>query len=246
MEEKSTGRYKRAMMETWSRSKGDSYQTAPAAKRWIEYLPEIYDGGEDAFLTRFLGVFQELYEEMTEKITNMPHALYPEHANHSMLIWLAGWFGIENRELWDDNRLRYLLLNQNKLSQMRGTRAYMEEMIRLYTGCSPYIVEYHQFIPYQESRQSKRNMERLYGDSPYGVTVLLPEQAVEGQQMIAALSHLMEAAAPAGVCCRLVILQSCIYLGQYSYIGVNSRLAGYEKLRLDDRSLRPYQSVLGR
>ncbi|MDE5967414.1 MAG: hypothetical protein K2G89_11350, partial [Lachnospiraceae bacterium] len=187
-----------------------------------------------------------LYEEMTEKITNMPHALYPEHAEYFMLIWLAGWFGIENREMWDESRLRYLLLNQSRLSQMRGTRAYMEEMIRLYTGCSPYIVEYHQIIPYQESPESKRSMERLYGNSPYGVTVLLPEKAVEGHQMIAVLQHLIETAAPAGICCQLVILQSCIYLGQYSYIGVNSRLAGYAQLRLDDRSLLPYQSVIGR
>ncbi len=213
---------------------------------WISFLPEIYWEGEDSFLCRYLKVFQRLYEKMSQKIENMPHMLYPEHGDRRILEWLAEWFAIENIEIWDDRQLAYLLLNQNRLSGMRGTKAYMKELVRLFTGYTPYIIEYYQTLPYQTDIGKTGMLERLYGNNAYVVTMLLPKRAVQGQQKAAVLRRIIKAAAPAQIECRLVILQSCIYLGQYSYLGLNSYLAGYSDVRLDDRGLLPYRSVLAR
>ncbi len=218
-----------------------------AGKRsWLSYLPEIYDGGEHSFLHRFLSVFQWLYEEMTQKISSMPHRLYPEYADREMLEWLAVWFGIENAELWNDAQLSYLLLNQNRLAEIRGTRAYMEEIVRLFSGETPYIVEYYQIFPYQTTPRRAELLELLYGSNPYEVSVILSGQTVQSQQETAVLHRLIEDAVPAGIECRLVVLQACIYLDQYSYIGINSHLAGYEQIRLDHGKLLPYRSVMNR
>ena len=212
---------------------------------WLSYLPEIYDTGEDSFLSRYLSVFQSLYEEMTQKISSLPHRLYPEYAERETLEWLAECFGLENTELWDDRQLAYLLLHQNRLSEVRGTRAYMEEMLRLFTREIPFIVEYYQILPYQTSSRRAELLEMLYGSNPYEVSVIIRQQAVRGQQETAILHRIIEASVPAGIECRLVVLQSCIYLDQYSYIGINSRLAGYEQVRLDNGKLLPYRSVMG-
>lgn len=212
---------------------------------WLSYLPEIYDAGEDAFLSRYLSVFQSLYEEMTQEISSLPHYLYPEYAGREMLEWLARCFGMENIELWDDRQLAYLLLHQNRLAEIRGTRAYMEEMVCLFTGEMPFIVEYYQILPYQTDSRRTELLEMLYGSNPYEVRVLIREQAVRGQPETAVLHRMIEVAAPAGIECSLVILQSCIYLDQYSYLGINSRLAGYEEAQLDHGKLLPYCHVMG-
>lgn len=211
---------------------------------WICYLPEIYSQEEDSFLQRYLSVFQWLYGLMTQRIAETPHRLYPEHADREGMEWLAKWCGIEHAEVWDDAQLAYLLVNQNRLSGMRGTKAYMEELVALFTGHMPYIVEYYQTIPYQADIRKKGLLESLYGDSAYVVTVIVPEKAVQNQQSAAILHRLVETASPAGIECRLVILQSCIYLDHYSYIGVNSQLAGYGKFCIDDGGLLPYRSVM--
>ncbi len=225
---------------------------------WISYLPEIYDtyplslkGSReeqkdgDSFLRRYLGVFQQVYEEMTQRIDDMPHMLYPEHTGRDFLEWLAQWCGIENPEIWLDSQLRYLLLNQSRLSGIRGTRKYMEEMVRLYTGVVPYIVEYYQTAAYRTDIKKNRLLSRLYGSTPYEITVILKKQVIRSHQKMAVLHKIVEASAPAGIICRLIVLQPCIYLDKYSYIGVNSRLAGYGQIRLDDRGLFPYRSVMG-
>lgn len=213
-------------------------------RAWISFLPEIYDAGENSFLSRYLKVFQCLYEKMSQKIDNMPHMLYPEHSDRKELEWLAEWFAIENIEIWDDAQLSYLLLNQRRLSGMRGTKAYMEELVKLFTGCTPYIIEHYQTLPYQTDIGKTAVLERLYGSSAYVVTMLLPKAAVQGQQKAAILRRIIKTAVPAGIECRLVILQSCIYLDQYSYIGLNSYLAGYSDVCLDDRGLLPYRAVI--
>ncbi len=212
---------------------------------WLSYLPEIYSEGEDSFLGRYLSIFQELYGKMTRRIDGMPHELYPEHADRSMMEWLAEGLGIENVEIWEDKQLKYLLSNWNRLSKIRGTKAYMEELIKLFIGAVPYIVEYYQTIPYRTNVRISGTLDALYGDNAFIVTILLQEEDVQGQQKAVILRRLVEAAAPVGIECRLVFLAPCIYLDSYSYLGVNSMLAGYGSLRLDDSKLLPYRSMVG-
>ncbi len=213
---------------------------------WLSYLPEIYDEGEDSFLGRYLSIFQELYGKMTRNIAGMPQKLYPQHADRDMMEWLAKALGMENVEIWEEAQLEYLLSNWYRLSKIRGTKAYMEELVKLFVGTVPYIVEYYQTIPYRTDVRASRLLSALYGDDPYIVTILLEENAIQGQQKAVILRRLVESAAPVGIECRLVFLAPCIYLDSYSYLGMNSVLAGYGSFRLDDSKLLPYRSMVGK
>lgn len=212
---------------------------------WDSYLPEVYRESEESFLCRFLKVFQSVYEDLTEQISTMPHRLYPQHADMDVLEWLAGWFDMENTGIWNREQLVYLLENRHRLIPIRGTKKYMEEMIRLFTGHMPFIVEYHALGRYKTDLKRAKQLELLYGDHAYAVTVVLPGQAVGNRKDIAVLHRIMEDAAPAFIECRLVVLQPYIFLDQYTYVGINSCLGGYQDLALNDSALTPYVSVVG-
>ncbi len=212
---------------------------------WIAFLPEIYDEGEESFLARYLSVFQEIYEGMTEEISLMPHRLYPEHADRGLLEWLADWLGLVGTGIWNDSQLAYLIANWSRLLEIRGTRAYMEEIVKLYTGFEPYIVEYHRVAPYMADSGKAGVLGRLYGSSPCTVTVIISRDKDRKQRHRAEILYrIVKEAAPAGVECRLIFLQPCIYLGGYSYMGVNSSLSGRRGVKLDERELLPCRTVV--
>lgn len=164
---------------------------------WSSYLPEVYRESEESFLYRFLKIFQSVYEDLTKQISTMPHRLYPKHSDMEILEWLAGWFDMENAGIWNREQLIYLLENQSRLIPIRGTKKYMEEMIKLYTGHMPFIVEYYNLSRYKTDLKRAKQLELLYGDHEYAVTVVLLEQAVDNQKDIAILHRIMEDAAPA-------------------------------------------------
>lgn len=214
---------------------------------WISFLPEVYQGREEQkkFLSEYLGIFQWIYYDMTEKIASMPHRLYPVHADMDFLRQIAEWFAIENIEIWNRKQIIYLIENGRRLSEIRGTKEYMQEMVWLFTGHRPYIVEYYQTKPYRTNLEKIRTLERLYGEHAYMVTILLPPETIRNRQQIAVLQRMIRFAAPAYIECRLVVLESCIYLDGYSYIGLNSYLGGYQNMQLNHSRLTPYRSIVG-
>lgn len=218
------------------------------ADSWVSYLPEIYGRGEekDSFLSRYLGIFQWMYYDMTQKILAMPHMLYPAHAETEFLEWMAEWFGLENINIWSKQQLIYLLENGRRLFGIRGTKQYLKEVIWLFTGYVPFIVEYYQTQKYKTDIKKQKRLERLYGENAYVVTIVLPQNAVLDRQRIAMLNRVIHSASPAYIECRLVVLESYIFLDRYAYIGINSRLGGYRNIRLDNSGLMPYISVIGK
>lgn len=240
----------------WLAGEGESVPSGKMAEiqiffqsdAWISFLPEVYQGkGEQKkFLSEYLGIFQWIYYDMTEKISSVPHRLYPDHASLEFLEWIAGWFAIENIGIWSREELVYLIENGRRLSRIRGTKEYMQEMVWLFIGHRPYIVEYHQTKPYKTDLKKIKTLERLYGEHAYMVTILLPPEAVRDRQKIAVLQRIIRFAAPAYIECRLVVLESCIYLDGYSYIGLNSYLGGYQNMRLNNSRLIPYRSIVGK
>lgn len=218
------------------------------ADSWLSFLPEIYKekDKEQSFLFRYLSIFQWLYFDMSEQISSMPHRLYPSHASKEFLEQMAGWFAMEDMTVWNQSQLVYLLENQRRLSGIRGTRQYMEEIIQLYTGHIPFIVEYHQTESCKSNIRIRTLLEGLYGDNPYTLTVILPEQVAVTQQEIAVLQRIIRSCAPAYMECRVVVLEPFIYLDRYAYLGINSCLGVYRTFHLDDAaSLIPYAAVIG-
>lgn len=216
------------------------------ADSWLSFLPEIYrkQAGEDSFLFRYLSIFQWIYYDMGQTISSVPHMFYPAYADSEFLEWIAGWFGMENITVWNREQLIYLIENGRRLFGIRGTKEYMEELILLYTGHKPLIVEYYQIDSYRTDIRKTKILERLYGENAYMVTIILPEGAVSSQQEISILHRIIQSAAPAYIECRMVVLEPYIFLDRYTYIGINSCLGGYKSIKIDNKSLTPYISMI--
>lgn len=214
---------------------------------WMSFLPEIYEKqiSEDCFLFRYLSIFQWIYYDMGQKISGMPHMLYPAFADREVLEWMAGWFDIDNRTVWNKKQLVYLLENGNWLSSIRGTKQYMEQIVWLFTGHVPLIVEYYQTERYKTDLRRAKLLEELYGEHAYVITIILPEDTECGKQNMAVLGKLIRSSVPADIEYRLVVLEPYIFLDRYTYVGINSRLGGYKGASLNDNSLTPYISVIG-
>ena len=151
------------------------------ADSWISFLPEIYakQAGEDSFLSRYLSIFQWIYYDWNRLISSIPHMLYPAYADSQLLEWMAGWFAMENVTVWSTEQLIYLIENGKRLFGIRGTKQYMEELVFLYTGSRPWIVEYYQTDCYKTDIRKTKILERLYGDNAYMVTVILLQSSIE-------------------------------------------------------------------
>lgn len=117
---------------------------------WMKYLPEVYERDRESasFLERYLNIFQTVYEDMTKRIEDAPALFEPWTAARAPLLWMAQWLSVENLNLWNETQLRYLTANAVRLYQYRGTVRYLKEILKLYTGREPYIIERHQLEPY--------------------------------------------------------------------------------------------------
>lgn len=216
------------------------------ADSWISFLPEVYgkQAGEDSFLFRYLSIFQWIYYDMNRLISSVPHMLYPAYASPEFLEWMADWFAMENVTVWSREQLIYLIENGKRLFDIRGTKQYMEELVFLYMGSRPWIVEYYQTDCYKTDIRKAKILERLYGDNAYMVTVVLLQGTVSNQQEISVLQKIIQSAAPAYMECRLIVLEPYIFLDRYTYIGINSCLGRYKCMRVDDDGLIPYVSMI--
>lgn len=214
---------------------------------WLSLLPEVYTKqmSKDSFLFRYLSIFQWIYYDMSQKICETPHMLYPAFANRETLEWMAGWFDIDNRTVWNKKQLVYLLENGNWLCSIRGTKQYMEQIVWLFTGYVPFIVEYYQTECYKTDIKRAKLLEELYGENAYVITLILPENPECSRQEAAVLRKIIRSSAPADTECRLVVLEPYIFLDRYTYVGINSRLGGYKEASLNENSLTPYISVVG-
>lgn len=211
---------------------------------WISWLPEVYQGNQRSkdFLERYLGIFQSIYEELTEEIDHSPGAFDPDSAGADFLSWMAGWLSIEDIPAWNEEQLRYLLKNALRLYRIRGTSEYLKEMLKLYCRCEVYIVEHHHLQNSGEPEKI-RQMKKLYGDSPYSVTVLIHTGQSEGQKEYKTLVRIAVHAVPAHIECRVILLKPYVFLDQHTYLGINSRLGEYRPMRLDGSSSMHFSKI---
>ena len=204
----------------------------PAAS-WIDYLPKIYrnSDGDTHFLERYLGIFQTIYEELDAEIEEMSHRFDPESTELSFLHWLAEWLNISDTSIWTEEQLRQLLLKAVRLYRLRGTKEALSEIIELYTGEKPFIVEGFNIKEMAGSVPNGKRLLEMYGGNPYTVTVLVkPGHDMDVIRRIAGQML------PITAELNLVELDPYIFLDNYAYIGVNSSLEYYQPAVLDGNS----------
>jgi phage tail-like protein len=121
------------LLERWVGMSGD-------ISRWLQYLPPIYS--EDAFLGRYLLIFEDLLGPVEQLIAHFDLLLDPATAPVGFLPILNDWLGEIVDERWSPEIQRELLKAASELFQARGTRAGLERYLRIVCqDCEPEIQE---------------------------------------------------------------------------------------------------------
>ena len=231
-----SGRYLWLLVEMYSpndtSARIDDIMIYLPAESWIDRLPQIYrrSDRQGHFLERYLGIFQTFYEELDSEIAEISNCFDPECAESEFLEMLSGWLNIRDTSIWTEEQLRTLLLRAVSLYRMRGTKQGLSELLELYTGEKPFIIEGYA-VRQQTENPNERALSAMYGSSPYTVTVLV--KPGHNMEIIRRLAMEM---LPATVELKLAELDSFISLDNYAYLGVNSSLGNYRPAVLDGRS----------
>lgn len=202
---------------------------------FLRYLPEIYQREDrKQFFERFLAVFQITYEEMNERIYQMPELLDAYGTDRQFLEWLTGWIGIADTYMWNEKQLRSLLKNAVSLYKLRGTRKAVREYVKLYTGgYEPLIVENFEL----KEGDSRYHTWNLFQEDAYRFYVLVQEEYVPTTKEYQALVKVIEQVKPANMELELIVLKPYIFMDGHSYLGVNSVLGEYRDFALDGTSM---------
>lgn len=214
-------------------------------RTWINYLPGIYQNDQKSasFLERYLGIFQSVYEDMEQDIRCSARHMDPDAGRGDFLLWCASWLKIGNTYLWTEKKLRLLLKQAAGLYAKRGTREGLLELVELYTGQKPFIIETCQIEGFVRDGGRKKEMERLYGTDDYVCCLLVREECIPSAREYQALMAIVREAVPAHMEVRIAALKPFLFLGEYSYLGINSGLGHYRPLALNGRSLLPFAVV---
>ena len=201
---------------------------------FIDYLPQVYRGADsvNSFLARFLSVFQSPYVDLEDHMDQMPVRCDPAVAPPEFLRWLAESLAVPAQDLWQEERLRAFLRHAVELYRIKGTREALRQVIALYTGQEPLIVEQFQPASCPIWRRDGAALRRLYGTSRHTVTVLM-QGAGWAPDDYAKLWKVIGAFTPVDAVCNLVFLNDEIILGQHCYLGMNSRIGRSRGLVLD-------------
>lgn len=213
---------------------------------WLQYLPEIYQNPPESasFTERFLSIFQSLYDSIEAEMAQLPAKLDPTAAEGEFLHWLAGWLDLEDTYLWTEAQLRYLLQHAMEFYRKRGTRQGIAELIALYTGEMPYLIEHSALRAVSDDMRIRERMRRLYGDSDFLFTVVVREEVVPDAKTYQTLLKLIENAKPAHTEVNVVVLKPYLFLEKYTYLGMNSVLGQYRTAGLDGFAALPLTGLL--
>lgn len=141
---------------------------------YLRYLPSVYQENPQsrAFLERFLSLFETFFAGIENQVDHIARYFDPEAAvSEDFLAWLSKWLAISVDNNWDQARLRLLVRQAAQIYKQRGTRSAIEQMVEIFTGARPIIVEQHQlscdsWSPEQqqlECEEMKGLYRRLYG-----------------------------------------------------------------------------------
>lgn len=153
---------------------------------YMDYLPGIYSRNE--FLGRYLLIFESILSPIQRTIANAPFYFDPGTTPASLLPWLGAWLGLVMDERWPEDRRRDLIAAASRLYRWRGTRRGMVEVVRIFTGVEPEIIE-----PTLTEISANRN--RAFR---FTVRVTLPRGADADERMLQRIIDLEKPAFAAG------------------------------------------------
>lgn len=213
---------------------------------FTDLLPGCFRDQENrnGFLSRFLAVFETLFLEMQEKINGISNYFDPETVESEFLSWLAGFTGCPDMTDWPEKKQREWIQRSFMFYQKKGTLQGMAEVLQLFTGTRPGIVETYRIMDCYTPVVYEEAYRRLYGDNIYSFFVFFTEAGcseVPRPELIRDLIHTYQ---PAHTQAEFIVLKSCIVLGQHCYLGINSTVASASIFRLDNTTVLPFQTTL--
>jgi len=225
--ERKNGRYLRLRLELISEDR----HTTPQVKglhlffpkqSYLRYLPAAYqeDEGSREFLEKFLSLYESVFYDLEGVVFSTERLSDPWAAPASFLPWLGSWLALAWEEDWPEEAVRKLIATAHLLYRKRGTRQGFIDLIRLYTGKDPWIVEPFQ-LDYVRGRSDWALILRLFGDDPYRFTVLLPPEAGGRVDTVA---RIIDRERPAHTCAKVFALEHLFRLGGHTYMEVNTTL----------------------
>jgi len=134
----------------------DNGNQEKSVSSYLKYLPAIFQQNTHSenitFIACFLIAFEQILtgfkdqEGLEKKIDRIhtyldPNPLEPEESKDAVqrapekfLPWLASWISLNLRDNWQEDEKRRFIREVVPLYRLRGTKAGLEGMIRIYTG----------------------------------------------------------------------------------------------------------------
>lgn len=180
----------------------------------MKHLPAVYQ--EDDLMGRFLMLFDSFWLPIRQQIAALPFYFDARMAPTGLLPWLASWIDLVLDEQWPEDRRRRLLLSAVSLYRKRGTRQGLAEMLEIYAGCRPEIIEHraHNFCLGPEARLGP-GIALGRANRPHSFTVTLPllpavsDEGHPGQEQVYSrrIKAMVEAEKPAHTTYTLHIVE---------------------------------------
>jgi phage tail-like protein len=174
-----------------------------AQGRYARHLPAIYQA--DELMGRFLMLFESFWAPITQQIDQMHYYFNPKLTPPEALGWLAQWVDLQLDEHLTVAQQRHLLSTAAAHYRRRGSRQGLTEMLEIYTGVTPTIIEH-------TARNLRLGPTTLMGPSialgtsnqPHAFTVILrlpratgPDAAKARKDLERRVTALIEAEKPA-------------------------------------------------
>lgn len=192
---------------------------------FVRYLPEVYQNvPNDAFIHRFISIFQSMYLELDEIIDNIPERFEPSCTDLGFVHWICNLFNVDS-SIYDEAHLREILKTMTHKFRSCGTRDSLKKLISEYIGDIPILIEKFRITNNDYYKLEKEIVDKLFGENNYNFTVVLRDSNVKNEQCYANLLKIIHENIPIDAICNLVILTDNIILGVHCYVGVNSYIS---------------------
>lgn len=146
---------------------------------YLRYLPAIYqeDPKSKDFLERFLSIFETIFYDLEIDISSIFRYFDPDTVPENFLAWLASWLNLALEEEWPEDQKRYFIQRASRFYKMKGTPKGIEELLTLYTGRKPLILEHSKIVKPMVLNE-KRDITR--GEFRLGMNSILLQTPIRG------------------------------------------------------------------
>lgn len=217
------GKYLYILIEVIGEGEGNLYDIRidRLGDNFMDAFPDIYkDRG--GFFHRYLSVFSSIYNDMGEKITNLPSILDLDKCPVEFLVVYGGWLGIDlNCDIQDEEILRTLVKEAYNLNRIKGTKACVSRISEIMLGEEAIILEKNIMEGYQDET-SLEEFKSLFGNNVYNVCILvnkMPSETLKSQYM-----YVLKQFVPVRAKVTIINLEKEGELDYHSYMDMNAKL----------------------